>query len=180
MERGSKRRSGATCSTLPCHGDKLPPSCFRKQDFCFFLRYSRCLTAVRQLHHNCGATNTCLAKTKAGGQKTIVGGREKKNDHTRRSKRLSKGERCKPPLHRWRRDHPHTEKKQPTDWRLTASMLCPKEEISKVIYLSTHLATRILTSYSKYNGMVTKTRVIKSGGVITAATSIIMRNECFR
>ena len=28
--------------------------------------------------------------------------------------------------------------------------------------------------------MVTKTRVIKSGGVITAATSIIMRNECFR
>ena len=55
-----------------------------------------------------------------------------------------------------------------------------KEELSKVTYLSTHLATRILTSYSKYNGMVTKMRVIKSGGVITAATSIIMRNECFR
>lgn len=47
-------------------------------------------------------------------------------------------------------------------------------------YLSTHLATRMLTSYSKYNGMVTKMRVIKSGGVITAATSIMMRNECFR
>ena len=30
------------------------------------------------LPHNCGATNTCLAKTKAGGQKTMVGGREKK------------------------------------------------------------------------------------------------------
>ena len=28
--------------------------------------------------------------------------------------------------------------------------------------------------------MVTKIRVIKSGGVITAATSIMMRNECFR
>ena len=28
--------------------------------------------------------------------------------------------------------------------------------------------------------MVTKMRVIKSGGVITAATSIMMRNECLR
>ena len=79
-----------------------------------------------------------------------------------------------------KRPSSYTEKKQPTDWRLTASMLCPKKVISKVIYLSTHLATRILTSYSKYNGMVTRIRVIKSGGVITAATSIMMRNECFR
>lgn len=47
---------------------------FLQAGFLFFLRYSRCLTAVRQLHHNCGATNTCLAKTKAGGQKTMVGG----------------------------------------------------------------------------------------------------------
>ena len=38
----------------------------------------------------------------------------------------------------------------------------------------------MLASYNKYNGTVTKIRVIKSGGVITAATSIIMRNECFR
>lgn len=38
----------------------------------------------------------------------------------------------------------------------------------------------MLISYNKYKGLVTRMRVIKSGGVIMAATSIMMRNECFR
>ena len=38
----------------------------------------------------------------------------------------------------------------------------------------------MLISYRRYNGIVTKMRVIKSGGVMMAATSIIMRKECFR
>ena len=33
---------------------------------------------MRQLHHNCGATNTCLAKTKVGGAKNNGRGQEKK------------------------------------------------------------------------------------------------------
>ena len=37
---------------------------------------------------------------------------------------------------------------------------------------STDLAILTLTSYSRYNGIVTKTRVCKPGGVIIAATSI--------
>ena len=37
---------------------------------------------------------------------------------------------------------------------------------------STDLAILKLTSYSRYNGIVTKTRVFKPGGVIIAATSI--------
>ena len=37
---------------------------------------------------------------------------------------------------------------------------------------STDLAILTLTSYSRYNGIVTKTRVFKPGGVIIAATSI--------
>ena len=44
---------------------------------------------------------------------------------------------------------------------------------------STILAILTLTSYSKYNGIVTKTRVIKSGGVIIAATSIMTIKACF-
>ena len=47
-------------------------------------------------------------------------------------------------------------------------------------HLSTHRVTFMLLSYRRYNGIVTKMRVIKSGGVIMAATSIMMRNECFR
>ena len=43
-----------------------------------------------------------------------------------------------------------------------------------------NFATRMLTSYNMYNGIVTRTSVIKSGGVITAATSIMMINECLR
>ena len=36
-----------------------------------------------------------------------------------------------------------------------------------------------LISYSIYNGIVTNIRVIKSGGVIIAATAIIVKNACF-
>ena len=36
-----------------------------------------------------------------------------------------------------------------------------------------------LISYNKYNGIVTKIRVIKSGGVIIAATIIMIINACF-
>ena len=38
----------------------------------------------------------------------------------------------------------------------------------------------MLISYNRYKGMVTRMRVIKSGGVMMAATSMIMRNECLR
>ena len=38
----------------------------------------------------------------------------------------------------------------------------------------------MLISYRRYRGIVTKMRVIKSGDVMMAATSIMMRNECFR
>ena len=38
----------------------------------------------------------------------------------------------------------------------------------------------MLISYRRYKGIVTKMRVIKSGGVMMAATSMIMRNECLR
>ena len=38
----------------------------------------------------------------------------------------------------------------------------------------------MLISYNRYRGMVTRMRVIKSGGVMMAATSMIMRNECLR
>ena len=38
----------------------------------------------------------------------------------------------------------------------------------------------MLISYRRYRGIVTKMRVIKSGGVMMAATSIMMRNECLR
>ena len=47
------------------------------------------------------------------------------------------------------------------------------------LFASTILAILTLTSYSKYNGIVTKTRVIRSGGVIIAATSIMIINACF-
>ena len=47
------------------------------------------------------------------------------------------------------------------------------------LFASTILAILTLTSYSKYNGIVTKTRVIKSGGVIIAATSIMTIKACF-
>ena len=80
--------------------------------------------------------------------------------HAWRSKRLSGGERCKPHLDRWRRDNPRTQKNcsQPTneawaecramlehyamqgggrgystDWRLNASMLCPKKNYPRRI-----------------------------------------------
>lgn len=43
----------------------------------------------------------------------------------------------------------------------------------------TILAILTLTSYSRYNGIVTKIRVIKSGGVIIAATSIMTIKACF-
>ena len=46
-------------------------------------------------------------------------------------------------------------------------------------FASTILAILTLTSYSKYNGIVTKTRVIKSGGVIIAATCIMTIKACF-
>lgn len=45
-------------------------------------------------------------------------------------------------------------------------------------YFSTNLTILTLTSYNKYNGMVTSTKVIKSGGVIIAATSIMIINAC--
>ena len=38
----------------------------------------------------------------------------------------------------------------------------------------------MLISYRRYKGIVTKMRVIRSGGVMMAATSMIMRNECLR
>ena len=38
----------------------------------------------------------------------------------------------------------------------------------------------MLISYRRYNGIVTKMRVIRSGGEMIAATSIMMRNECLR
>ena len=38
----------------------------------------------------------------------------------------------------------------------------------------------MLISYNRYKGMVPRMRVIKSGGVMMAATSMIMRNECLR
>ena len=38
----------------------------------------------------------------------------------------------------------------------------------------------MLISYNRYKGMVTRMRVIKSGDVMMAATSMIMRNECLR
>ena len=38
----------------------------------------------------------------------------------------------------------------------------------------------MLSSNSKYNGMETNTRVIKSGGVIIAPTNIIIINACFQ
>ena len=41
-----------------------------------------------------------------------------------------------------------------------------------------HRVTLMLISYRRYKGIVTKMRVIKSGGVMMAATSMIMRNEC--
>ena len=47
------------------------------------------------------------------------------------------------------------------------------------LLVPTILTILTLTSYSKYNGIVTNIRVIKSGGVIIAATSIITINACF-
>ena len=38
----------------------------------------------------------------------------------------------------------------------------------------------MLISYRIYKGIVTKMSVIRSGGVMMAATSIMMRNECLR
>ena len=38
----------------------------------------------------------------------------------------------------------------------------------------------MLISYNRYRGMVTRMSVIRSGGVMMAATSIMMRNECLR
>ena len=38
----------------------------------------------------------------------------------------------------------------------------------------------MLISYNRYKGMVTKIRVIKSGGVMMAATSMMIRKECLR
>ena len=38
----------------------------------------------------------------------------------------------------------------------------------------------MLISYNRYRGMVTRMSVIRSGGVMMAATSMIMRNECLR
>ena len=46
--------------------------------------------------------------------------------------------------------------------------------------LSTLLATLMLNSYNRYNGIVTKISVIRSGGVIIAATTIMMRNAYLR
>ena len=47
-------------------------------------------------------------------------------------------------------------------------------------FYSIHLTTFMLTSYNKYRGTVTNTNVIRSGGVITAATIIMVRNACLR
>ena len=47
------------------------------------------------------------------------------------------------------------------------------------LFASTILAILTLTSYSKYNGIVTNIRVIKSGGVIIAAISMMMIKACF-
>ena len=45
---------------------------------------------------------------------------------------------------------------------------------------SIRFKTPMLTSYNKYSGMVTKTNVIRSGGVMMAATTMMMTKACFR
>lgn len=42
------------------------------------------------------------------------------------------------------------------------------------------LVTLTLISYNRYNGIATNTSVITSGGVIIAATSIIIKKACLR
>ena len=62
-------------------------------------------------------------------------------------------------------------------WPMFKTLWVKEEE---EIHLSTHLVTLMLISYNRYRGMVTRMSVIRSGGVMMAATSIMMRNECLR
>ena len=60
------------------------------------------------------------------------------------------------------------------------SLICHFQYIAQYSHLSTHRVTLMLISYRRYRGIVTRMRVIRSGGVMMAATSIMIRNECFR
>lgn len=62
--------------------------------------------------------------------------------------------------------------------------VCPAVSVTRIFFIiyyeycySKNFTTLILTSYNRYNGIVTSTSVIMSGGVMIAAKIIIIRKE---